>query len=114
MRDFKLAAAIILISALPALAAEKPTRFWNLTATTVTDLRLAPAGTQNFGDNLVLADPDKEVDHDERLKISGVASGPYDARVGYANGRVCVAKNIAIEAGGVFSIEDKDLTGCTK
>lgn len=93
-------------------AAEKPTRFWNLTSKTVTELRLAPAGSTAFGENLCLADKDKEVDHDERLKLTGVQSGRYDAQVGFEGGRSCTAKNLAIEAGGVFSIEDKDLVDC--
>ncbi len=97
-----------------AARAEKPTRFWNLTANTVTELRLAPAGTGKFGENLTLADKDKEVDHDERLNIAGVGTGTYDAKLGYEDGRVCVAKNVAIEAGQVFSIEDKDLVDCNK
>ncbi len=114
MRRLNLAAAMILTALSAALAAGKPTRFWNLTAATVTDLRLSPAGAGKFGDNLCLADPDKEVDHDERLKISGFAAGQYDARVGYADGRACTVKNIAIQPGEVFSIEDKDLADCTK
>ncbi|WP_026607941.1 hypothetical protein [Methylocapsa acidiphila] len=114
MRRLSLAAAIILIAASPARAADKPTRFWNLTSATVTELRLAPMGTTKFGDNLVLNDKDKEIDHDERLAIPGVAAGAYDARIGFPNGAVCAVKNIAIEAGKVFSIEDKDLADCTK
>ena len=100
--------------AIPALAAEKPTRFWNLTAATVTDLRLSPAGKGAFGENLVLSDKDKEIDHDERLAIAGLASGVYDARVGFPDGTVCAVKNISIGAGDVFSIEDKDLVDCAK
>jgi hypothetical protein len=114
MRRQRLAAAIILISAIPALAADKPTRFWNLTAATVTDLRLSPAGKGAFGENLVLNDKDKEVDHDERLAIPGLASGVYDARIGFPDGTVCAVKNISIGAGDVFSIEDKDLVDCAK
>jgi hypothetical protein len=114
MRRPRFAAAMILISAIPALAADKPTRFWNLTAATVTDLRLSPAGTGAFGENLVLKDKDAEVEHDERLNIVGLASGVYDARIGFPDGTVCAARNLTIEAGDVFSIEDKDLAGCAK
>lgn len=104
---------MIVMLAVPAQA-EKPTRFWNLTSSTVTDLRLSPAGAGAFGENLCLSDKDKEVDHDERLALPGVAPGRYDIKVGYEGGRVCVAKNLSIEAGGVFSIEDKDLVDCSK
>ena len=114
MRRQRLATAIILISVIPALAADKPTRFWNLTAATVTDLRLSPAGKGAFGENLVLNDKDKEIDHDERLAIAGLASGVYDARVGFPDGTICTVKNIAIATGDVFSIEDKDLVDCAK
>jgi hypothetical protein len=105
-------AALVFFSA-PACA-EKRTRFWNLTSATVTELRLAPAGTENFGENQCLNDKDGSVDHDERLKIIGVASGAYDARIAWANGRIWCVKNVSIETGKVFSIEDKDLAACSK
>jgi hypothetical protein len=114
MGGLKRACALLLSLAAPAIAADKPTRFWNLASSTVTELRLAPAGTDAFGENLCLRDKDAEVDHDERLAIAGLASVRYDARIGFAGGRVCAAKNIAIEAGQVFSIEDKDLVACSK
>ena len=61
----------------PAMA--KDTQFWNLTASTVKSLELAPAGSATFGANQTTNDPDGTVDHDERLKIKGVATGAYDA-----------------------------------
>jgi hypothetical protein len=97
-----------------ALAADKPTRVWNLTSKTITNLQLAPAGTTNFGENQCLNDKDKEVEHDERLKITNVETGSYDIKVGYEDGKTCVVKAVAVEAGKVFSIEDKDLKDCTK
>ncbi|WOJ90801.1 hypothetical protein RZS28_05815 [Methylocapsa polymorpha] len=113
MRRLPLVAAIFILFAAPARA-EKPTRFWNLTSATVTEFRLAPAGTDKFGENQCLNDKDKSVDHDERLKITGVASGAYDVKIGFPDGRVCQVKGLAIEAGKVFSIEDKDLVDCSK
>src|ERR1700678_342729 len=80
-------------------AAAKDTRFWNLTASTVKSLELAPAGTPTFGPNQTANDPDGDVDHDERLKVTGVKTGAYDARLKLADGRQCVAKGIEIEAG---------------
>ena len=95
-------------------AAAKDTRFWNLTSSTVKSLELAPAGTNAFGSNQCLNDPDGAVDHDERVKVTGVVSGAYDARLVLADGRKCVAKNVRIELGKPFAIEDKDLTDCAK
>jgi hypothetical protein len=95
-------------------AAAKDTRFWNLTSSTVKSLELAPAGTSAFGPNQCANDPDGAVDHDERLKVIGVKTGAYDARLKLADGRACVAKGVQIEAGKVFSIEEKELVGCSR
>ncbi len=97
-----------------AVAADKPTRVWNLTSQTITNLQLAPAGTVNFGENQCLNDKDKSVEHDERLKVTNIESGKYDIKIGYEDGRACLVKGVAVEAGKVFSIEDKDLTDCKK
>ena len=99
-----------MILAQPAMA--KDTRFWNLTSSTVKSLELAPAGSSAFGPNQCANDPDGAVDHDERVKVTGVATGAYDARLKLADGRVCMAKAVRIETGKPFSIEDKDLVGC--
>ena len=96
----------------PAMA--KDTRFWNLTASTVKSLELSPAGAGAFGPNQCLNDPDGAVDHDERVKVTGIASGAYDARLRLADGRTCMARNVTIEAGKAFAIEEKDLSDCTK
>jgi hypothetical protein len=104
--------ALALLVAGPAMA--KDTRFWNLTSSTVKSLELAPAGASAFGPNQTANDPDGAVDHDERLKVTGVATGVYDARLKLADGRQCMAKGVRIEAGKVFAIEEKDLTACSK
>ena len=104
--------ALAILLAGPAMA--KDTRFWNLTSSTVKSLELAPAGASAFGPNQTTNDPDGAVDHDERLKITGVATGVYDARLKLTDGRQCVAKGVRIEAGKVFAIEEKDLTGCSR
>ena len=95
------------------LAAEKPVRFWNLTSATVTELRLAPAGSDKFGADQCKNDRDGSVDHDERLPISDVAPGRYDLKIGYKRGKTCKVANVLIESGKVFSIEDKDLADCS-
>jgi hypothetical protein len=104
-----LAASVL---AQPALA--KDTQFWNLTSSTVKSLELAHAGTAAFGPNQCVNDPDGAVDHDERLKVTGVTSGAYDAKLTLADGRTCMAKAVKVVTGKPFSIEDKDLVGCTK
>jgi hypothetical protein len=107
------AAALAALLAGPARAADT-IRFWNLTSATVSEFALAPAGTKDFGPNQCLNDKDKEVDHDERLRITGIQPGVYDARIGYRDKRVCYARNIEIKAGEVFSLEDSDLKDCGK
>lgn len=97
-----------------ALAAAKGTQFWNLAATTVTHLQLAPAGTTGFGPDQCENDPDGTVDPYERVKVTGVESGTYDVKVSYKGGKTCTVRNVAVEKGKVFSIEPKALTDCTK
>jgi hypothetical protein len=96
-----------------AFAAEKPIRFWNLTSATVTELRLAPAGSGNFGPDQCKNDKDGSVDHDERLPITGVGPGRYDIRIGYKGGKTCRVPDVSVESGKAFSIEDKDLGDCS-
>ncbi len=94
-----------------ALAA-KATRFWNLTANTVTRLELAPAGSGRWGADQAKNDRDGSVEHDERLKITGLEDGTYDVRLTDRKGRTCVVRNVAVSEGEVFSIEEKQLTDC--
>ena len=109
-----LAAALSLTSVGQLAAQGKGIRFWNLTTATVSGLQLSPVGKNNWGPNQTLNDKDKEVDHDERLRITGVGPGRYDARVSYRDNRQCVVRDIEIKADAVFSIADKDLTDCRK
>jgi hypothetical protein len=97
-----------------AFSAERPTRFWNLTHTTISEFRLAPAGTAEWGENQCKNDKDGTVEFDERLRISGVESGRYDARIADTSGRECFARNINIRAGDVFSIDERDLVDCSR
>jgi hypothetical protein len=102
------------ITSSSSLAAERPTRFWNLTLHTLTEFNLAPAGTTNWGDNQCKNDKDGTVDSDERLRITGISSGAYDARLKDTSGRVCLVRNVKVEIGEIFSIEEKDLTSCDR
>jgi hypothetical protein len=98
-----------------AVSAEgRPTRFWNLTRHTVSEFQLAPAGTTNWGPNQCKNDKDGTVDPDERLRITGVAPGRYDARLKDVSGRTCIVRNIEVKAGEIFSIEENELTSCTR
>jgi hypothetical protein len=111
-------AILLILIALPgALSAQskgKGIRLWNLTSTTISGFELSPAGKNEWGPNQTLNDKDKEVDHDERLRITGVEPGRYDAKVTYPDARQCLVRNIEIKADAVFSISDKDLKDCSK
>ncbi len=106
----------VLAIALPGelMAAGKGIRLWNLTAQTIAGFELSPAGKDAWGPNQTLNDKDKEVDHDERLRITGIEPGRYDARVSYRDNRQCFVRDIEIKADAVFSISDKDLRDCNK
>jgi len=107
--------ATLLLAASGELAAQgKGMRFWNLTTATITNFQLSPAGKDTWGPNQCLNDRDKEVDHDERLRITGIEPGRYDAKVGYRDGRACMVRDIEINKDAVFSVEDKDLKACSK
>ena len=109
------AACAVLLAVCPSLAEEKRskgTRFWNLTGETVTKFELAPAGTSAFGPDQAKNDKDGTVDNDERLKITGIADGAYDARITDKNGRVCMALGVVIKTDAVFSVEKDQLKDC--
>jgi hypothetical protein len=105
---------LVFFTSAASAADPKPIRFWNLTSTTVVDFRAAPSGTSDWGPNQCANDRDGTVDHDERLRITGVAAGRYDVKLTFKGGRACTVRNIEIKNGAVFSIEDKDLTNCEK
>ena len=93
----------------------KSTRFWNLTANTVKEFYLSPAGKDEWGPNHCANDKDGEVDHRERLTITGVQAGRYDAKLVNTKKRNCIVRNIEVKEGAVFSIEEKQLkNNCTR
>lgn len=117
LRAFLLALAMAGLSADAGLAAErkgKGIRFWNLTSSTITNLQLSPAGKDAWGTNQCANDPDGTVDHDERLRITGILPGRYDVKLANKAGRICIVRNLDIKEDGIFSIEDKDLKDCGK
>src|SRR3954463_8076301 len=101
--------ALALPNPLLAQAKGKGIRLWNLTTSTMSGFQLSPAGKNDWGANQTLNDKDKEVDHDERLRITGIEPGRYDAKVSYRDGRQCLVRNIEIKADAVFPVSDKDL-----
>ena len=107
-------AALLLASAYELAAQGKGIRFWNLTTATISSFQLSPAGKDAWGPNQTLNDKDKEVDHDERLRITSTEPGRYDAKIGYRNSKKCIVRDIEIKADAVFSIADKDLKDCNK
>ena len=112
-----LALALLLSASADELAAQakgKGVRLWNLTTATISEFQLSPAGKNDWGPNQTLNDKDKEVDHDERLRITGVEPGRYDAKVGYRGAKHCFVRDIEIKTDAVFSIADKDLKDCNK
>jgi hypothetical protein len=92
----------------------RPTRFWNLTLYAISALHLAPSGTESWGTNQCNNDKDGTVDPDERLRITGVDPGTYDAKLTDVSGRSCLVRNIEVRAGEIFSIEEKDLISCSR
>jgi hypothetical protein len=107
-------AAALFAAPTPLMAQGKGIRLWNLTTATISNFQLSPVGKDSWGPNQALNDKDKEVDHDERLRITGIEPGRYDAKVGYRDSRQCLVRNIEIKVDAVFSIADKDLKDCNK
>src|ERR1700710_2949882 len=103
-----------ILALVPAGASAKDTRFWNLTANTITSLQLSPPGKNEWGRNQADNDRGRTVDHDERLKITDTEAGVYDVKFVDKSGRTCVVPNVQIKTGAVFTIEEKDLKGCGK
>lgn len=89
-------------------------KFWNLTGVDLTELFLAPAGTDKFGDNQTKNDDNGNAEHDERLPLTGVTAGKYDVRIKDKTGRTCLIKGVEVKDGGPysFSLETDQLTDC--
>jgi hypothetical protein len=98
-----------------ALSADRM-RFWNLTATTIAKLYLAPEGTREWGRNQCANDPDGTVETDERLELKGIVAGRYDVKVTDINGRTCTVRGVTLQTGKpyAFSLSEADLKDCVK
>ena len=105
-------AAVVLCMTGRIAGAEERLLFWNLTSSTITNLVMAPAGSGQFGPNQCANDSDGTVDHDERLRLSGVGPGRYDVQLTRKNGQVCTVRNVELKGGGryAFSLAASDLT----
>jgi hypothetical protein len=109
-----IALMVFVLAFVPIAVSAKETRFWNLTANTITSLQLSPAGKNEWGRNQADNDRDGSVDHDERLKITDTAPGVYDVKFVDKSGRTCTVPNIEVKTGAVFTIEEKTLKDCAK
>src|SRR3954454_17921437 len=101
MRRTLIAIGILLVAmpgAALAQAKGKGIRLWNLTTETISRFQLSPARKTEWDQHQCLTDRDKEVDHDERLRITAVEPGRYKARVSYPNARQCIVRTIQIKA----------------
>jgi hypothetical protein len=94
--------------------ASKNIRFWNLTLYTLTEMHMSPAGQNAWGTDQCKNDRDGTVDHNERLRITGIEPGRYDVKLADKIGRRCTVRNIEVKDGAIFTIEEKQLTDCTK
>src|SRR5205085_7722087 len=115
MQRVSIAIALMLI-ATPAQAQTSKRsgmRFWNLTIYTLTSLQFSPPGQNAWGKNQCENDDDKTVDHDERLRITGITPGRYDAKLIDRLGRTCIVKDVDVKD-GIFAIEEKQLTNCER
>jgi hypothetical protein len=116
MRNWRWIALAAAMVAGPVLADDHDMKFWNLTAETVNELYLAPAGTTGWSPNQCLNDvEDKTVEADERISLKGIPAGRYDVRIGDVKGRKCLIKDVAVKGTGkyAFSIAEKQMKGCT-
>jgi hypothetical protein len=113
MRAGVLAIAALLV-ATSAVAAQdrRGTRLWNLTANTLTSVQLSPAGANAWGKNQCENDRDGTVDHDERLRITGITTGRYDVKISDKTGRACLVRDIEVKEGQIFTLQEKSLTDC--
>lgn len=106
---------VLIASNLAAAAAER-LKFWNLTSSTIKELHLAPAGTENWGPDQCRNDPDGAVEADERLTLKDIVPGRYNVKLLDEKGRVCIVRDVEVSGGKpyAFSISEKELTDCGK
>ena len=89
-------------------------KFLNRTGVTIVNLQFAPPGSGAWGPNQCKNDDEGEVDHNERLTLTGIQAGRYDIKLGDKKGRVCTIKNVEVQEGNPVIIREQDLTSCTR
>jgi hypothetical protein len=104
--------ALTAIGSVAAAQDRRGIRFWNLTLYTITSLQMSPAGQDKWGPDQCRNDRDGTVDHDERLRITGIEAGRYDVRLTDKIGRMCIVRDVEVKDAAVFAIEEKQLTDC--
>jgi len=116
MMAMRVLVAAFLLAQIPssAFAQTAPPRFWNLTKHTVKEFYLSKPGANQWGANQCKNDKDGTVDVNERLRITNMPAGEYDAKLVDVSGRTCLAKGVRVGPGEIFALEEKDLTGCTQ
>ncbi len=62
---------------------------------------MSPAGKDSWGPDQCKNDRDGTVDHDERLRITGVEPGRYDVKLSDKTGRVCIVRNVEVRESAV-------------
>ena len=60
-------------------------KFLNRTGVTIVNLQFAPPGSGAWGPNQCKNDDEGEVDHNERLTLTGIQAGRYDVKLGDKN-----------------------------
>jgi hypothetical protein len=114
IRNLLLAVAggLVLAGTHGAAAADRFYAYNLSTSTDLDGLYLAPAGTTDWGPNQALNDKDKSLEHGERLRLTGIARGHYDAKLTYGQGHVCIKRGIDLTRDLTFDIRDSDLANC--
>ncbi len=94
---------------------ESKMKFWNLTGEDLTELYLAPEGTDKFGENQTKNDDNNQAEADERLPLTNVKAGVYSVKIKDRNGRTCLVKGVELRDTGPysFSLEADQLTDCS-
>ena len=89
-------------------------KFLNRTGVTIVNLQFASPGSGAWGPNQCKNDDEGEVDHNERLTLTGIQAGRYDVKLGDKKGRACTIKNVDVQEGNPVIIREQDLASCPR
>jgi hypothetical protein len=122
MQKLMIACFMSLSLAIPAFAddddkaeVKSKMKFWNLTGEDLTELYLAPEGSDKFGANQTKNDEKSVAEADERLPLTDVKAGVYNVKIKVKSGRTCLVKGVELRDTGPysFSLEADQLTDCS-